>query len=115
MPLFGSEDDGDFAVQMNGHHRALFNLLTDFAEERELEDSEVLMLLVEATLSIATISYGTNVAQPTASGLRTDLDRLLRAFGESVRGRKKEAQRMIANLREIINRAEDDLPARMAS
>jgi hypothetical protein len=55
MPLFGSEDDGDFAVQMNGHHRALFNLLTDFAEQRELEDSEVLMLLVETTLSIATI------------------------------------------------------------
>jgi hypothetical protein len=108
MPLFVSEDDGEYATRMNDYHRALFDLLSDYAEERELEDREVLMLLVETTLSIATISYATNVKSPTAAGLREDLDRLHKAFGESVRGRKREAGEMVADLRDIVARVVDD-------
>ena len=73
-----------------------------FAEEHDLHEEVVSLLALKESLVTRMIGYVISVEQPSASGLRLDLDRFRRDFDEIVRIARKDAEEFVANAKEAF-------------
>jgi len=84
----------------------LFEQISDFADDEDVPDALLPMLLLRLSLSTRMMAYATSVAKPSAGGLKLDLDRFRHDAEELIREMKKEAERFIAQAKEAIAMSE---------
>ena len=104
--LFG--EDGDEALDdFNRLTDLLFQRVSEFAEEEDVADDILPLLLLRLSATMRVMAYAVSVAKPSGGGLKLDLDRFRRDADELIRELKKDADRFIAQAKESM--AADEL------
>lgn len=101
-----SEEAKEFADEFDRRRQALYEGICDFMDEEEIGEAYVAQLLLDSALSMRMTAYGMGVENPSAAGLKLDLDRLGRDIGDMVRAAKKRADEYIHLVKEERARAE---------
>lgn len=110
----GDSDLNDDESKMRSEFERLTDLLfqhiSEFAEDKEVPDEWLPLLLLRLSMTTRMMAYATSVAKPSAGGLKLDLDRFRRDAEDLIRETKKDAERFIAQAKEAIaaNELEDD-------
>jgi hypothetical protein len=105
--LFG--EDSDEAVEdFNRLTDLLFQRVSEFADDEEVPDDILPLLLLRLSATTRMMAYAMSVAKPSGGGLKLDLDRFRRDADELIREMKKDADGFIARARESIAAAERD-------
>jgi hypothetical protein len=99
--LFG-EDEDDAVEDFNRLTDLLFQRVNAFAEEEDVADDLLPLLLLRLSLTLRMTNYAVSVAKPSGGGLKLDLDRFRRDIEDLVRETKKDADRFIAATKEAI-------------
>jgi hypothetical protein len=86
--------------------RALFVRLESFMDEQDIGDLYLADLLLDAAVHLRMTAYAAEVEKPSVAGLKLDLDRLRLDAEQSIRNAKKDAERFIAEVKEM--RAEEE-------
>jgi len=101
--LFGEDGHGDEAVDdFNRLTDILFQRIDEFAEEEDVADEVLPLLLLRLALTMRMVAYAATVAKPSGGGLKLDLDRFRRDIEDLIRETKKDADRFIAQARESM-------------
>lgn len=113
--MSGRDDDlDDDANEMLSEFERLTNLLferiSEVADDEDIPDEWLPMLLLRLATTTRAMAYATSVAKPSAGGFKIDLDRFSRDADNLIREMKKDAERYIADAKKAIaeNQAEDD-------
>jgi len=99
----------EFASEFERHREALYQLVSDYMDEEDVNETLAAHLLLDATVHMRMAAYGTSVEHPSVGGLKLDLDRLRQEMDQFVREAKKGAEdyiREVKSLREEIEREE---------
>jgi hypothetical protein len=99
--LFG-EDDDEGASEFEELTNQLFEVVSEFADDQDIPDEVLPMMLLQLSLTTRMMAYATSVAKPSAGGLKLDLDRFKQEAEEFIRGMKKDAETFIAHAKEAI-------------
>jgi hypothetical protein len=99
--LFG-EDGDDAVADFNRLTDLLFECVSEFADEEDVADDILPLLLLRLAATTRMIAYAASVAKPSGGGLKLDLDRFRRDADELIREMKKDADRFIAQARESL-------------
>src|SRR5580692_9769977 len=101
--LFG--EDGNEAVDdFNRLTDLLFQRVSEFADEENVPDDILPLLLLRLSVTLRMTGYAASVAKPSGGGLKLDLDRFRRDADELIREMKKDADRFIAQVRETMEK-----------
>jgi hypothetical protein len=101
-----SEEVKEFADEFDRRRQTLYERVCDFMDEEEIGEAYVAQLLLDSALSMRMAAYGMGVENPSAAGLKLDLDRLAREVGDMLRAAKKGADEYIRLVKEQRARAE---------
>jgi len=93
------DDEKAFEEAYDEHREALFDMISDYAEENELEDGLLLGLLLDLAVTTRMVVYAHGVDKPSSGGLKLELDRFLKEVSEHVREVKKGSDEFIAEIR----------------
>jgi hypothetical protein len=110
-PFDENENENDPVEEFDRLTDLLFQLVSAFADDEEVPDDLLPLLLLRLSLSTRMMAYATSVAKPSAAGLKLDLDRFRHDAEDLIREMKKDADRFIAQAKEAIATAgpeEDD-------
>jgi hypothetical protein len=99
--LFG-EDGDDAVADFNRLTELLFERVSEFADEEDVADDVLPLLLLRLSATMRMMAYAASVAKPSGGGLKLDLDRFRRDADELIREMKKDADRFIAETRDSI-------------
>lgn len=103
--LFG--DDADEGVaDFNRLTDLMFQRVSEFADEEDVADDLLPLLLLRLSATTRMMAYVVSVAKPSGGGLKLDLDRFRRDADELIREMKKDADRFIVQARESMAAAE---------
>lgn len=102
------EDVKEFADEFERRRQALYERICDFMDEEDIDEAYVAQLLLDSALSMRMTAYGMGVENPSAAGLKIDLDRLARDVGEMLRAAKKRADEYIRLVKEQRARIETE-------
>jgi hypothetical protein len=105
------KNDHDAVEEFDRLTDLLFHQVSEFADDEEVPDELLPLLLLRLSLSTRMMAYATSVAKPSAAGLKLDLDRFRHDAEDLIREMKKDADRFIAQAKEAIATAgpeEDD-------
>jgi hypothetical protein len=105
--LFG-EDENDAVDDFDRLTDVLFQHVSEFADEEDVADELLPLLLLRLSLTIRMMSYVMSVAKPSGGGLKLDLDRFRRDVEELFREVKRDADGFIAHAKETIATVELD-------
>jgi hypothetical protein len=86
----------------------LYQRVCDFADEEDIADDLLPLLLLRLSLTTRLMAYTVSVAKPSGGGLKLDLDRFRRDVDDMIREMKKNADRTVADMRESLAAAERD-------
>jgi hypothetical protein len=86
----------------------LFQHISEFADEEDIPDEALSLMLLRLALTLRMMTYPVSVAKPSASGLKLELDRFRQDAEGMVRAAKKDAEQFIATAKEEIAAAEAD-------
>jgi hypothetical protein len=104
-----SDEDTDEAVRdFDRLTDLLFERVSEFADEEDVADDLLPLLLLRLSLTMRMMAYTTSVAKPSGGGLKLDLDRFRRDADDMIRDIKKNADRIVADMKESIEMAEPD-------
>src|SRR5450631_3643491 len=92
--VFG-EDEDEAVSEFDRLGEVLFQRITAFAEEEDVDDEILPLLLLRLSLSMRMMTYATSVANPSAGGLKLELDRFRRDADGLIREMKRDADRFI--------------------
>lgn len=98
----GFEDEAEldaFREQYEEHREALFELVSDYADERQIDDGLFAALLLDIAVSSRMLGYAYSVEKPSVAGLRLELDRFAKDAAEHVREVKAGAEEFIAEVK----------------
>jgi hypothetical protein len=101
-----SEDEDEEVNDFNRLTDILFERIAEFAEDEDVDDEIVPLLLLRLALTMRMMNYAASVAKPSGGGLKLDLDRFRRDTEDLIREMKKNADRFITETREAIAAAE---------
>jgi hypothetical protein len=99
--LFG-EDTNQAVEDFDRLTDILYARVVEFAEDEDVADDLLPLLLLRLSLTIRMMNYAELTAKPSAGGLKLDLDRFRRDAEDLVREMKKDADGFIARAREAI-------------
>jgi hypothetical protein len=102
------EDGNDLLDDFDRLTHLLFERVFEFAEEEEIDDELLSMLLFRLSLTTRMMAYAQNAANPSAGGLKLDLDRFGRDIETHLRESKKDADRFITEAKASIAAADQD-------
>jgi hypothetical protein len=105
--LFG-EDENDAVDDFERLTDVLFQHVSEFADEEDVPDELLPLLLLRVSVTIRMMSYAMSVAKPSSGGLKLDLDRFRSDAEDLFREVKKDADRFIAHAKEAIATAEPE-------
>src|SRR5690242_6245101 len=103
---FGDDEEADDDFDRLTH--ALFEHISQFADDEDVPDELLSQLLLRISLTTRMMAYGTSVAKPSGGGLKLDLDRFPREADDLIRHAKKEADHTVAEMREAIEAAAEE-------
>ncbi len=105
-----SGDEGEAVSEFDRLTDLLFHHISDFADDEDIPDELLPLLLLRLSLTTRMMAYATSVAKPSAGGLKLDLDRFRRDAEDLIREMKKDAERLVAQAKELIEATglEDD-------
>jgi hypothetical protein len=107
--LFG--EDGNEAVEdFRRLTDLLFHHVSEFAEEEDVSDDVLSLLLLQLSATTRMMAYALSVAKPSSGGLKLDLDRFRREADDLIRAMKQDADGFIARAKESIAAAAADEP-----
>jgi len=98
-------DDDDAALEeaaeayerdRDGLHEAIADYLEDF----EIDAGTGVHMLLEIMVGLRVAAYGFSVENPSASGLKLELDRLAREIADFLRASKKDAESSINQIKQ---------------
>jgi hypothetical protein len=98
----GDEAADDF----RRHSEILFERVTEFAEDEDVDDEALPLLLLQLAVTMRTMNYTGSVAKPSGSGLKLDLDRFRRLAEDLIRETKKDADGLVARTKAVMDAAE---------
>jgi hypothetical protein len=99
--LFG-EDENREASELEELTNQLFEVVSEFADDQDIPDEILPMMLLRLSVTTRMMAYATSVAKPSAGGLKLDLDRFKQETDDLIREMKKEAEAFIAHAKEAI-------------
>jgi hypothetical protein len=102
-----SEDGDEEVADFDRLTDLLFQRVSEFADEEDVADDILPLLLLRLSATTRMMAYAVSVAKPSGGGLKLDLDRFRRDADELIREMKKDADRFIAQVRESM--AADEL------
>ena len=102
------EDGNDLLDDLDRLTHSLFERVSEFADEEEIDDELLAMLLFRLSLTTRMMAYAQNAAKPSAGGLKLDLDRFGRDIETHLRESKKDADRFITEVKASIAAAGQD-------
>jgi hypothetical protein len=94
-------EPGEAADELERHRAGLYERICDFMEEEDIDEAYAAHLLLDAALSMRMTAYGIGVENPSAAGLKLDLDRLGREVEGLVRDAKRGAEEFIRTAKEM--------------
>jgi hypothetical protein len=95
--------DGDDAVdEWERLTHRLFKLVSDFADEEDIDDETLPLMLLQVSVTMRSMAYPMSVAKPSVSGLKLDLDRFGRATDDLIREFKKDAARFLEEAKTLL-------------
>jgi hypothetical protein len=103
-----SEDENEAVDEFDRLGAQLFERISEFAEQEDVPDELLPLLLLRLSITTRMMAYATSVAKPSGSGLKLDLDRFRQDAEHLIRGMKKEADGFIAQAKEAIAAAEPE-------
>jgi hypothetical protein len=106
-----SEDGDEEVADFDRLTDLLFQCVSKFADEEDVADDILPLLLLRLSATTRMMAYAVSVAKPSGGGLKLDLDRFRRDADELIREVKKDADRFIAQTREsmaALERGEDE-------
>jgi hypothetical protein len=105
-----NEDIGDEAGdELDQHGLALHQLIQDYMDEHDLSDELGALLLLNISVRMRMVGYALETEQPSASGMKMDLDRFNREIGDCIRAAKKGAEEFIEEAMVLREAAEDEI------
>jgi hypothetical protein len=99
--MFG-EEENEAADDFDRLTDLLFQCVAEFAEDEDVPDEILSMLLLRLSLTTRMMTYVMSVAKPSGSGLKLDLDRYRRDAEELIREMKKEADQIVTQAKMTI-------------
>jgi hypothetical protein len=110
--LFEDDDEFDQAQEEYERLRDLLQArIAEFADEHEIPVGALSPLLLDLAVTTRMTDYALSVEKPSASGLKLDLDRMLREAGDFVRDCKRHADEFIAHTKDAIAQAQAEIDA----
>ena len=110
--LFGDDPEFEkFASDFERRREALYERISAFMDEEDLDEVYAAQLLLEAVLRMRMTAYGMSVEKPSVAGLKMDLDRLRQEVDYYVREAKKGAEEYIAQVKKIRDEMVDEQDA----
>jgi hypothetical protein len=106
--VFDEDGESDDADELDRHRRGLYQRISEYMEEDDINEAAAAFLLLDAAVSMRMTAYGIGVENPSAAGLKLDLDRLRREVDELVRTAKKGAEEYIRHVKEALAAAENE-------
>jgi hypothetical protein len=97
--------------ELEQHGLALHEMLQDYMDEHDLSDKLGSLLLLNISVRMRMVGYALETEQPSASGLKMDLDRFQNEIGDCIRAAKKGANEFIEEamvLREEMIEEDDE-------
>jgi hypothetical protein len=85
------EDEDEAVRDFDRLTDLLFERVAEFAEEEDVADDIVPLLLLRLSLTMRMMTYAVSVAKPSGSGLKLDLGRFRRDAEDLIRDMKKNA------------------------
>ena len=107
-PFGDDPEQKEFAEALERHRAALFELISDYMEDAELDVGTAVHLLIGAMVGMRMSDYGMSVASPSVAGLKTDLDRLRGEVDNYLREAKKGAENYIERVKEVLAAAKEE-------
>ena len=99
---FFGESENEGASDFDRLSHRLFEHVNDFADEEDIADEVLALLLLQLSGTIRMMTYAMSVAKPSGGGLRLELDRFRRDADELLREMKKNADQFIARAKVTI-------------
>jgi hypothetical protein len=87
---------------------ALLEHVNAFAEEEDVVDEVLPLLLLRLAVTLRMTNYAVSVAKPSGGGLKLDIERFRRDVDDLIRVSKKDADRFIAASKAAIAASESD-------
>jgi hypothetical protein len=103
-----NEDVGDDDDELD-HGLALHQLIQDYMDKHDLSDELGAVLLLNISVRMRMVGYALETEQPSAPGLKTDLDRFHREIGDCIRAAKKGAEEFIEEAMVLREAAEEEI------
>jgi hypothetical protein len=104
---FGDDPELEkFADDFERHHQVIYDYLSDFMDEHEVDQLYVAEILMDIVLGLRMTAYGVTVENPSVAGLKLELDRLGRDLDDMVREAKKGAEGFIRETKALRAEAE---------
>lgn len=105
-----NEETGDEAGdELDQHGMALHQMIQDYMDEHDLPDELGAILLLNISVRMRMVGYALETEQPSASGLKMDLDRFNREIGDCIRAAKKGADEFIEEAMVLREAAEEEV------
>jgi hypothetical protein len=99
--LFDGDDTGAADDWEQLTHR-LFKAVSDFADEENIDDETLPLMLLQISVTTRAMAYPMLVAKPSVGGLKLDLDRFGRAADDLIREYKKDAARFLEEAKALL-------------
>ncbi len=104
-------DEAAAAEEMDHHGLELHQLIQDYLDEHDLSDEAGAIILLGICLRMRMVGYALETDQPSASGLKMDLDRFHSEISDYLRTAKKGAEEFIEEAKALKAEAEAELDA----
>ena len=108
--LFDDAESAAFEAEQERHRSAIFDLISEYADEHGLDDAGMAYMLLEMAVSVRTVAYATETEKPSIAGLRLDLDRFFKDIAELIRESKRHADKTLRTLADILAAHESPPP-----
>jgi hypothetical protein len=103
--LFGDLPEDGMDEEFEELRSALAEALAAFADEQEIGEDVLSLLLIDAAVVQRALAYVLATDKPSEGGLKLDLDRFGRAFNDLLRGAKKNARPTLQHLTAAVAEA----------
>jgi hypothetical protein len=101
-------DDAEAGDELDQHGLALHQIVQDYMDEHDLSDELGALLLLNISVRMRMVGYALETENPSASGLKMDLDRFNREIGDCIRAAKKGADEFIEEAMVLREAAEEE-------
>jgi hypothetical protein len=103
------DENAEVVDELDQHGLALHELIQEYLDEHDLSDQMGCVILLGMCIRMRMIGYALETGQPSASGLKMDLDRFRHDIDDAMRAAKKGAEEFIEEALVLREAAEDEI------